>query len=429
MSKLDQPLTLPCGVAIKNRLAKASMTEGLADPYLRATDRHARLYARWADGGTGLLLTGNVMVDRRHLERPGNVAIEDRLGVRQLEAWAKAGTTNNTQLWMQINHPGRQTPKFVTRAPVSASDVELKLSGMFAQPRALKEPEIEDIIDRFGFVARIARETGFTGVQIHAAHGYLLSQFLSPLTNIRQDQYGGNLKARAKLLLDIVRNVRSKVGSAFPVSVKLNSADFQKGGFSAEDCTRVVGWLVEEGIDLLEISGGSYEQPKMFDMAGDSRKHDDPLTASTTRREAYFLDYARQIRKICPIPLLVTGGFRTRAAMDSALQENACDLIGLARPYCVATDLAEQMLTGVMTETPRMEKALRLGRWRVLGPQSPFQMIKMINGFGQQAWFCEQIKRLADGQEADMKMGLLSALRTFQANEKAAAKAIQILAR
>ena len=429
MASLGQPITLPCGVVLKNRLVKASMTEGLADNYLRATQRHNHLYARWADGGTGLLLTGNVMVDRRHLERPGNVAIEDRLGVKQLESWAKAGTANQTHLWMQINHPGRQTPKYVTKAPVSASDVELGLSNMFARPRPLKEPEIEDIVDRFGFVARIARETGFTGVQIHAAHGYLLNQFLSPVTNQRKDQYGGALKARAKLLLDIVRNVRSKVGAAYPVAVKINSADFQKGGFSAEDSRQVVAWLVEEGIDLLEISGGSYEQPKMFDLAGDKGSYQEAPTASTARREAYFLDFARQIRAICKVPLLVTGGFRTSQAMESALEEGACDLIGLARPYCVATDLAQQILNGLMTETPRIEQTLRLGRWQVLGPNSPFRLIKMINGFGQQAWFCEQIRRLASGQEADMKLGLLSALRAYQANEMAAAKAIQYLAR
>jgi 2,4-dienoyl-CoA reductase-like NADH-dependent reductase (Old Yellow Enzyme family) len=300
---------------------------------------------------------------------------------------------------------------------------------MFLKPRALKEPEIEEIVDRFGFVARVARETGFTGVQIHAAHGYLVSQFLSPVTNLRQDQYGGPLKARAKFLLDIVRNVRETVGAAYPISVKLNSSDFQKGGFSAEECRQVVIWLVEAGIDLLEISGGSYEQPRMMNLVGDTRTASEPLTASTARREAYFLDYARSIRAVCPIPLLVTGGFRTRAAMDAALADGACDMIGLARPLCVEPDLPKRLLDDPQAVAQNFDSKLRLGASHFLGPQSPFRLIKSINGFGQQAWYCEQLRHLAQGQPPDMSLGILSALRVFQASEKAKAKAISILAR
>lgn len=424
MATLDEALTLPCGAVVPNRLAKAAMTEGLADPVNRATERHARLYGRWAQGGLGLSITGNVMIDRRHLERPGNVVIEDRMGARQLEAWATAAKVQGGHVWMQINHPGRQTPKYVTDQPVSASDVLLDLGGNFARPRPLKEPEIEDLVDRWGFVARVARETGFTGVQVHAAHGYLINQFLSPITNKRADHYGGALANRARLLLDVVRNVRRTVGDDFPVSVKLNSADFQKGGFTAEDCHQVVRWLVEAGIDLLEISGGTYEQPRMSGMVGDAATHLDALPESTRRREAYFLNYANEIRKIVQIPLMVTGGFRTRSGMTEALTSGDVDVIGLARPLCVETGLPGGLLSGAVAAAPSVERHLRLGPG-LFGPNSPIRLFKTINGFGQLAWFSQQIKRLADGLEPDRALGLWSALRAYQAEELAAARAIR----
>jgi 2,4-dienoyl-CoA reductase-like NADH-dependent reductase (Old Yellow Enzyme family) len=427
MAVLSDPIALPCGASLKNRIAKAAMTEGLADCYLRATGRHAQLYETWGKSGAGLLITGNVMVDRRHLEAPGNVAIEDRLGVRQLEAWAKAGTAQGAHLWMQINHPGRQTPNYVGLAPVSASDVKLDLGGMFNRPRALKEPEIEDIINRFGFVARVAQETGFTGVQIHAAHGYLIGQFLSPVTNRRQDHFGGTLKNRAHLLLEIVRNVRATVGPSFPISVKLNSADFQKGGFSAQDCVQVVQWLVAEGIDLLEISGGTYEQPKMFDLSGAKSGYLEPQTAGTAAREAHFLVYTQQIRAVCPIPLMITGGFRTPDAMNTALGDGSVDVIGLARPFCVDPDLGHSLLEGHMA--PKHERDLRLGQWRFLGPQSPIRFIKMLNGFGQLAWYAAQIDLLAQGQAPNPDLTLFSTLVAQQRGERAKAEAIRHLAR
>ena len=269
---LSDPLKLPCGAVLKNRFAKAAMTEGLADAHNRATGRHVTLYRRWAEGGAGLLLTGNVMVDRRYLERAGNVAIDGPQSEdarRALNAWADAATEAGAAIWMQISHAGRQTPKMIAKQPVAPSAVGVDLpGGQFGAPRALGEPEIEDVIARFAHVASTAKAAGFTGVQVHAAHGYLISEFLNPLVNRRDDKWGGSLENRARLLLRSVDAVRAKVGSGFPVSVKLNSSDFQKGGFSFEECLEVIERLNGAGIDLLEISGGNYEQPRMMGIEG-----------------------------------------------------------------------------------------------------------------------------------------------------------------
>ena len=272
---LAAPLALPCGAVLPNRLAKAAMTEGLADAGLRATDRLARLYRRWSEGGAGLLVTGNVQIDRFVLERPGNVVLDSRwlpsvdaTARARLADWARAGTVAGNHLWMQISHAGRQSPRYVCREPLAPSAVPLQLMGNYATPRALRDDEIVALIGRFADAAAIARDCGFSGVQIHAAHGYLISSFLSPLTNRRTDAWGGALEHRARLLLQTVRAVRAAVGPGFPVGVKLNSDDFRQGGFSHDECLRVVEWLGDAGIDLLEISGGTYEQPRLLGAAG-----------------------------------------------------------------------------------------------------------------------------------------------------------------
>lgn len=416
MPELADPLKLPCGALLPNRIAKAAMTEGLAAADDFANARHARLYRRWAAGGAGLLVTGNVMVDRRWLERPGNVVIEDRRGDAALAEWAKAGTAAGNHLWMQISHPGRQSSRMSSSRPVSASREGLKLLGLFARPRALGAGEIEDVIRRFATTAAIARETGFTGVQVHGAHGYLLAQFLSPVTNLREDEWGGPLENRARLLLEIVRATRQAVGDDFPVSVKLNSADFQKGGFDLPDCVRVAGWLAEENIDLLEVSGGTYEQPQLFGYQGRAASAAEPQRASTRRREAYFLDYAREIRAGYPLPMMVTGGFRSRAAMAEALAAGELDVVGLGRPVCIEPDLPGRLAAGTV-EGATPPPPLRFGASRWAGPASPLLLIKFLNIQGEMAWYYRQVLRLADGRSPDLSLGIGPALAAHARDE------------
>lgn len=417
---LQRPLALPCGAVLKNRIAKGGTTEGLADERLRATERHVRLYRRWAEGGAGLLITGNVQIDRRVLERPGNVAIDGNGGESQLKAWAEAGTVDDTHLWMQISHAGRQCPVYITRTPLAPSPVRLDVLSSYGEPRALEPEEIEDFIVRFALAAEIARETGFTGVQVHSAHGYLVSEFLSPVVNRRQDEWGGSLENRARFLLEAVRAVRKAVGDDFPVSVKLNSADFQKGGFTNDECLQVVQWLNETNIDLLEISGGTYEQPALLGYQGRDETAAPPSSAagreSTQRREAYFLEYAENVRRVARMPLMLTGGFRSRTAMEQALAGGAVDVIGMARPLCVDTQVPLKLFEGTLDEGPRSEDYLRVGSGR-FGLGSSWFTMKILNIFGQMGWYYFQLYRMGEGKEPDLSKGALGGLLWHLWNE------------
>ena len=424
---LDQRLTLPSGSRLKNRIAKPAMTEGLADASNRATPRHQTLYRRWAEGGAGLLITGNVMVDRRYLERPGNVAIDGPQSDEQLDrlrAWSAAAREHGADIWMQISHPGRQSPKFVTPEPVAPSAISMPLpGGQYAPPRALEAIEIDDVIERFIHVASTAKQTGFTGIQIHAAHGYLISSFLNPRVNQRQDEWGGSLENRARLLMRVVTGVRAVVGGGYPISVKLNSSDFQKGGFSPSECVDVAGWLADAGVDLLEISGGSYEQPAMEDLQGLEARYEETKRASTIAREAYFISYAEEIRKAVSIPMMVTGGFRTRTGMEEAISSGACDVCGIARPLCVDPAVPTKLMAGEIDVAPSWEKNIRLGPG-VFGPHSTLNLFKVINGFGVMAFFYLNIFRLADDAAPFTRYSVLPGVISFQRREAAAARAL-----
>lgn len=425
-SLLDRPLALPCGATLSNRLCKSAMTEGLADARLRPTERHVQLYRAWSEGGAGLLISGNVHINRHDLERPGNVALDpptpDAETRQRLKAWTAAGTSAGNQFWMQISHAGRQSPWYLTPEPLAPSAIKLKMLVNYRKPRAITENEILDTTQRFASVAKTAREVGFTGVQIHSAHGYLLSSFLSPITNRRTDAWGGSLENRARFLLETVKAVRAAVGDDFPVCIKLNSADFQKGGFDHADCLRVVEWLNPLKLDLLEISGGVYEQPRLLGYTGSAATATElPTQAeSTRRREAYFLKYAADIRKVARMPLMVTGGFRSRAGMEAALTSGDTDMIGIARPLCTEPGALRRLLDGKLDALPCHEQRLRLGP----GPFSQgtkITLFKRLNAFGQLAWYYQQLFRIADGRQPNYRMGPLKAFSRYLANEYATA--------
>jgi len=398
-SPLAQNLTLPCGITLSNRLAKSAMTEGLADKFDRPTERHNILYKTWSNGGTGLHMTGNVMVDRRYLERAGNVVLEDDKDLPLFAEWAKAGTSAGNQLWVQLNHPGRQCPKMVNSQPLSPSEVQLELLGNFGKPRAMTEDDIQEVIARFTRSATLVKEAGFTGVQLHCAHGYLFSQFLSPKINQRTDQWGGSLENRARIIRETIRSVRREVGPEFPIGVKLNSADFQKGGFSLEDCVTVASWLGEDSVDLLEISGGTYEQLSLLGVEATE------VRESTRKREAYFIEYAERIKTAAKIPLMVTGGFRSRDVMEQAITNKEVDIIGLARPLCTQANCSELLINGSLDKLDDYEQNLVLGTgfW---GNNSSSSLIKSINNFGQVGFYYWQIIRLSQGQlpEPELKV-------------------------
>lgn len=295
--------------------------------------------------------------------------------------------------------------------------MQLPLLGNYATPRALTQDEILDFIQRFAHVARTAKEAGFTGVQIHSAHGYLLSSFLSPVTNLRTDEWGGSIENRARFLLEVLRAVRRAVGPTFPVAVKLNSDDFRKGGFTNEDCLRVVQMLNVESVDLLEISGGTYEQTIFLGSSGDSKTASQPQRQSTRQREAYFLDYAEKIRAIAKMPIMVTGGFRTRGGMEDALREGHCDVIGIGRPLCTDLDFSKRLLARSVEVAPTYERDLKLGTNRWLSPASPITMVKLVNTFGAAGWYFIQLLRIGRGKAPNTNMGIVKALVLYFADE------------
>ena len=423
---INESFTLPCGQVIKNRICKAAMTERIAKGNNLAHQGHANLYDRWADGNIGISLTGNVQVDRRNLEGPANVAIDKNNYKEQfdaLKAWSKAGTKNNTQLWMQISHAGRQTPGEINSSPMAPSDIGLKIPGKnFGTPTPMTEEDILDVIDRFVFTAKIARDTGFTGVQFHSAHGYLLSEFLSPDINNRTDAWGGSIENRTRIHLEIIKRCRQEVGEDFPISVKLNSADFQKGGFSPNESIKVAQMLENAGVDIIEISGGTYEQPKLIGVeASINAKRSEKRKESTIAREAYFLEYAQDIRKAVSIPLMVTGGFRTREGINDALQSNVCQIVGIGRPLCADPYCIKKMISGELETLPSFEKTLSLGPF-ILSPSSPFTLIKVINAFASMAWFYQQIKNMAKGLMPNQEQKLFNAFTADMKADKLALK-------
>ena len=410
---INMPLTLPCGATIPNRLCKAAMTEGLADPAGRATEALARLYGIWGDGGAGLLLSGNIQVDGDHLERPGNVIVDaepDEPAREALETWARAGTRAGNQFWAQISHAGRQCQKIVNPRPKAPSAVKLGLpGGQFGEPVPMSEDDIEAVIEGFARCAKVLVDAGFTGVQLHAAHGYLLSQFLSPRSNQRADQWGGALENRARLLLACVARVRVAVGPRVPISVKLNSADFQRGGFDFDESLQVAKWLEEASVDLIEITGGTYEQPRLLNLEGMEPVEAQSIAASTRAREAYFVDFAEAIRREINIPIMVTGGLRRLDAMNVALETGCADMIGIGRPMCVMTDAPTQLLNG-LSELPRFEDSLSLLP-RPFKFLNVIKLFRTISAFATQYWFYEQIAALGNSGTPQVELGVMAATK------------------
>ncbi|MGP4715879.1 NADH:flavin oxidoreductase/NADH oxidase family protein [Psychrobacter sp. T6-6] len=321
-SPVFSSFVLPCGITLPNRLAKAAMEENMADAGQIPGAVLLRLYKRWAAGGTGLLITGNVMVDGRAMTGPGGVVLDKHSDIAPFEAWARVAKQNNTRVVMQLNHPGRQVYAAMGGDVLSPSDVALDLgkhSHLFSKPRAMTQQDIEQLIQRFADSAVKAEQAGFDGVQIHAAHGYLISQFLSPLTNQRKDEYGGSIESRMRLLIEVIKAIREQVSATFIVAVKINSADFQRGGFDADDAKVVVLAMNELAVDLVELSGGSYESPAMQGSTADGR---------TLQREAYFLDFAKEIAQAATMPIMTTGGVRRLAVAEEVLAQGI-DIVGM----------------------------------------------------------------------------------------------------
>lgn len=367
--------TLPSGHILKNRLVKAAMEENMAAPGQLPGDDLFNLYDQWAAGETGLLITGNVMVDRLAMTGPGGVALERDTPLAPFKEWAAVAHGKGASIWMQINHPGRQVFRRMGGRNLAPSAVGLDLgkhSSLFDVPKAMSEEEIEDVIQRFADTAVQAQNAGFDGVEIHAAHGYLLAQFLSPLTNKRSDRWGDSLENRARLLREVVIRIRAAVRPGFAVAVKLNSADFQRGGFELSDAREVLASLEGLGVDLVELSGGSYESPAMQGRTADGR---------TLAREAYFLEFAQALTDASTIPLMVTGGVRRLSVAQEVLNSGVA-LVGMATALAQTPDLPRQW----STDAEASGEILQV-RWKD----------KTLSGLANMAMVRRQLRRMGDG--------------------------------
>jgi 2,4-dienoyl-CoA reductase-like NADH-dependent reductase (Old Yellow Enzyme family) len=386
---LSDELRLPCGQVLRNRLAKAAMSEQLAGNASEPTPELVNLYGLWSASGAGLLITGNVMVDRRAISEPGQVVVEDGRHLDGLARWAGAARQGGARVWMQINHAGRQVPFLLARQAVAPSAVRLP-GRLFARPQALDRKEIDALVRRYAATARVAVQAGFDGVQIHAAHGYLISQFLSPEANRRDDGYGGDLERRQRFLVDVIAAVREAVGSRAAVAVKLNASDFSRSGLGFDEALQHVAALDRAPIDLLEVSGGNFHSAAMLGVRGPSA----PEFHGT--REGYFLEFAKRARPLFRKPLMVTGGFRTAAAMQAALAGGAVDLVGLARPMVLDPHCPRKLLERAQAGVD--------GRVGASGPRTPGAS-GLFGGLGEIAWYTVQLWRLGQGSAPDPRLG------------------------
>lgn len=322
--QIAKPLTLPNGRRIENRFLKSAMSETMANDR-QPDERYATLYRAWADGGPGIVVTGNVMVDSRALAEPGNVVVEDQSNLRMLRKWAQAGTINQNDLWLQLNHPGRQSPNYLSAQPAGPSAVPIDgpNAGYFNPPRALTNAEVHDIIGKYVRSAEIAQTAGFTGVQIHGAFGYLVTQFLSRTANRRTDEFGGSLENRMRFLIDIYRGIRESCGAQFAISLKLSVLDLDVEGFTEHDLIAVVEEMAALGIDLIEIAGDNYEDSAVG-----------------------FSGVAHMLHRLVDVPIALSGGFRNISTMEEAIGRQDADMIGICTPMAVMPDLPNRIFAG-----------------------------------------------------------------------------------
>eukprot|EP00127_Corallochytrium_limacisporum_P003959 Clim_evm8s156 gene=Clim_evmTU8s156 len=391
---LATPFTFPVsGKTAANRFAKGAMTESLANAYdNEPSQEHVNAYRTWGEGGTGLILSGNIMIDSRYLENPRNVVLEDDHALEKFKVWVTETKKDGALFVAQISHPGRQSPFSVTSQPICPSESQVRLKSappFFRTARAMTDEDYEEVTQRFVNTAKLAKEAGFDGVQLHAAHGYLLSQSLNPLVNKRTDKWGGSLDNRMRLLLQVVKRTREAVGKDFIVGIKLNTSDFQKGGFSEEDSTNVVKALeVTNSLDFVELSGGTYESAAMMGAAG--------VRESTRKREAFFLDYAQKIKQVTKLPVMLTGGFRSAPAMEEAVKSGIVDMIGIARPLVMYPDAPKQIFEGKRDTLDLPDFTNLTGVKDVDGLLDP-----MLNN----VWYGAQIWRLGQNLPVDPQMG------------------------
>ncbi len=378
---LDQPFVLPCGAIIKNRLIKSAMSDSLADGEGNPTDRQIRLYERWAEGGVGLSIIGEVQIDPKYPETPGNLVLDPQSNGQALRALTSRASVNDAHIWAQLGHAGALAyqPLSQVKGPSALKIGDFECLGM-------SEQEVSQLPEMYAKAAKIAKDAGFTGVQIHAGHGFLLSQFLSPLFNRRTDLYGGTVEARSRIIVDILHQLRFTLGDTFPIGIKINSSDQLDGGLTSQEALEVIRILDQTSVDLIEISGGSY-----FPGA--------KASSDAASNGPYFVDFAMNARNMTKIPLVVTGGFKTREQVLKALSAKCADFVGLGRAFILEPELARDWTKGIET-------------------QADFPTFKSPPSGGVTAWYTMALSEIANDREREVELDLSMAIQAYEGRDK-----------
>ena len=377
---LFSPITLPNGRLLKNRIIKSAMSDSLADGQGNPTPSQMRLYERWAEGGLAASIIGEVQGDPRYPEKPGNLVLDDAADLKAFRVLARRGSANGAQLWLQLGHAGA-----MAHLPISKPRGPSAIDFPEFRSEAMSIAEIRAVPDCFARTALRAAELGFGGVQIHAAHGFLLSQFLSPLFNRRTDAYGGSIQARMRLLIETVEAVRASVPSDFVVAVKLNATDQLDGGLTEDEALEVVAGLEGKGVDLLDISGGTY-----FPGA--------PSSSERATNGPYFVEFARAARRLISVPLMVTGGFKRKEEAEAAVRSGDVDVVGVARGIVLDPSLPAKWRTG--------ENDPSFPRFATLPPG------------GMTAWFTMRMTDLGEDREDQVNRGISEAITEYEKRDE-----------
>ncbi len=378
---LNRSLELPCGTVLKNRLVKSAMSDSLADGEGNPTEAQIRLYERWAEGGVALSIIGEVQADSRFPEKPGNLVLNHHSNVKALSSLATRASINKAHIWPQIGHAGA-----LSHLPISKPKGPSALNIGGLQCAGMTMNEIVQLPDSYAQAAIQAKEAGFTGVQIHAGHGFLLSQFISPLFNQRKDQYGGSIEARCRIVVEVINKVRSAVGPLFPIGIKINSSDQLEGGLTQEDALEAIRILDQTSVDLIELSGGTY-----FPRA--------KASSDSSTKGAYFVEFSKRAQRVTNVPLVVTGGFKTRSEAFDAMASGAADMVGVARAMVLNPSLANAWLTEA-------------------GGDPVFPRFDATPPGGITAWYTMLITALGADDEKNFSLDLTSAIKLYEERDE-----------
>lgn len=377
---LHSPLELPCGAIFKNRLAKSPMSDSLGDGQGDPTEAQIRLYERWAEGGVAASFIGEVQGDPRFPENPGNLVLSDRSNNEMIRSLVSRATIDGTHLWPQLGHAGALSYLPISQ-PKGPSPLDLKglrCAGMSAK-------DIRELPHIYARAALHAKNAGFSGVLVHAGHGFLLSQFLSPLFNLRADGYGGSIEARCRIVLEVISAVRRAVGPSFPVGIRVNATDQLEGGLTESDALEVIRLLDQTTIDLIDVSGGTY-----FPGA--------KASSDSSGSGPYFLDFARRAKAITSVPVMLTGGFKTRQQASDAVEGRVVDMVGLARALVLDPQLATTWLSDE-------------------GGDPVFPRFDSNPPGGITAWYTMRLQALGEDREAAFRLDLPDAIRSYEARD------------